>query len=645
MWWDIYTKYDVTSETMMMGLSIVMLIIMLVSQPRISNMYRIIVVGLGLGIVTILTHQAMLYLTCNTENFSYPLFATLYVLYCVLYSVLLNLIFVYVSLLSYRRRKSLKSMHIVMQVLYIVFLSLMLYPLFAGKLFVISADGTFTFTKWQYCVNNAGVVDAVITWVITIRKRKEVSAIVSWGVFLFAPIEIAILALETVFDSVYFISYTYVLPFIIYFVLFHCSKYDDVVGCQNADAISTQINKAIKAGKKFVLINSQFPQLKKREFGDIKSVIDYVSSEKCRQIESLNRKIRLYSSSVYSYYLFSIVNTDEEAEKIIEGVNKILSEPMGMDKMTYKVYSKQIVLREHEELKNYKHVNSLLGYLSKKFSGSMENERIIASDKDYASSKTYYEVEQAILDIRAKNDPDDERVLCFIQPIHKIETNSFQTGEALMRMRLDGKMIFPDQFIELAENNDCIHTLTRIMVNKVCKKIRELEEADYDFEAITVNFSTLEFADLELYKEMYEIIESNHINPAHIKIEITESTSASNFDSILHNMDKLNELGVAFYLDDFGTGYSNLDRIINCPFKTIKFDKSILYNAISNEKADEMMRMMVKFFSKNELKTVIEGVEDEEQYNYCKEVGFDYVQGYLFSKPLPAEEITKFFTK
>jgi len=212
-------------------------------------------------------------------------------------------------------------------------------------------------------------------------------------------------------------------------------------------------------------------------------------------------------------------------------------------------------------------------------------------------------------------------------------------------MRLDGKMIFPDQFIELAENNDCIHTLTRIMVNKVCKKIRELEEADYDFEAITVNFSTLEFADLELYKEMYEIIESNHINPAHIKIEITESTSASNFDSILHNMEKLTELGVAFYLDDFGTGYSNLDRIINCPFKTIKFDKSILYNAISNEKADEMMRMMVKFFSKNELKTVIEGVEDEEQYNYCKEVGFDYVQGYLFSKPLPAEEITKFFTK
>lgn len=643
--WQIYAKYDVTSESMMMGLAIVMLVIMFVSQPKVTGMYRIVAAGFGLGILTVLVHQGMLYLTTGAHPFSPSLFATAYVIYCLFYDILLNSIFGYVAMLSYQIRKNVKVLHRYMCVCYILFFAIMMVPLVTGKLYVIDANGVFSFTKWQYCINIAGALDAIFSWIVIIRNRKSITRIVGWGMTVFVPVELAILAFETIFNSVYFISYTYVLPFLLFFVLFHCTKYDDVVGCQDADAINTQIKKAIKKRKKYLLINVQFPQLQNRELGGEKSRIEYVSSEKCRLIEQLCVNIRLYSSGMYNFFLFVLIHSEEEADRIVEGVNKILLAPAQYENVIYKVYSKQIVIRENKELKSPRHVSSFLGYLRKNFNGGMVNERIIPTESDYSDFSTYYEIEQALLDIRAQGNMDDERVLCFIQPIHDIASESFKTGESLMRMKLKGKMIFPNQFIELAETTDCIHTLTRIMLNKVCKKIKELENKGYNFEAVTVNCSTLELEDKDFCREVYEIIESNGITTGHIRLEITESTSVENYDNVKFNMQKLNELGVSFYLDDFGTGYSNLDRIISCPFKTIKFDKSILYNAYSNSNMDEMMRMLVSFFNKNNMNTVVEGVEDKDQYEYCKDVGFDYIQGYLFSKPIPADNIVEFFTK
>lgn len=527
----------------------------------------------------------------------------------------------------------------------IIYLVIMLTPLVLGNLYTISETGEFQFTKWQYCVNQAGCIDAILCFVATMLNRKSVTKITGWGIVVFAPIEVAVLQFEPFFHTVYFISYTYILPFVIFYILFHCTKYDAVIGCQNADAMDTQIDKAIRHKLKFVILNVNFPQLQKREFGDIRNTIDYVSSQKCREIERLHNGIRLYSSSIYSYYLFAAVHTEEEAQRIIEGTNKILLESMSYKNYSYNVYSKQTIIRENPQLLSAKYASSMIGYLRRKLSNSMENERIIASDKDYEHFATYYEVEQAVLDIKANNEIDDERVLCYIQPIYDIETGSFRTGESLMRMKIGDRMISPGQFIDVAEQNNCIHALTRVMLNKVCKRIKVLEDEGYDFDGITVNCSTLEFEDRNLHNEIYEIIEQNKIKPEHIRLEITESTSTANYDNILYNMQQLNERGIIFYLDDFGTGYSNMERIMSWPFKTIKFDKSILYKAQVDAKSDEFVKMLIQFFSGNGLSTVVEGVEDEAQLEYCKAAGFDYIQGYLFAKPIPAEEVVKYYSK
>ena len=96
----------------------------------------------------------------------------------------------------------------------------------------------------------------------------------------------------------------------------------------------------------------------------------------------------------------------------------------------------------------------------------------------------------------------------------------------------------------------------------------------------TINCSSSELSNRNLFDELMAIINSNNIMPEHIRLELTESAMFDDFNMVIHNMEKLNESGIKFYLDDFGTGYSNLERIIGCPFNTIKFDKHCFTNLL-----------------------------------------------------------------
>ena len=211
-----------------------------------------------------------------------------------------------------------------------------------------------------------------------------------------------------------------------------------------------------------------------------------------------------------------------------------------------------------------------------------------------------------------------------------------------MRMKIDDKLYFPNDFIPVAEEIGAIHMLTKIMLHKVALKTLDLS-GHGDFTAITVNVSTMELINSNASKEFYDIITEVGANPRNIRLEITESTTISDYNRVLDNMQYLTDRGIAFYLDDFGTGYSNLDRIATLPLKTIKFDKSLLYKAMADSKSAELFVLMLDYFKKVGLKTVIEGVEDSEQKEYVEKLGFDYIQGYFYSKPVPAENVNSFY--
>lgn len=641
----LFQRYDVSSEIMMLVMNTILLLVIYAIRPKRTRMFKLAHVTSVFSFFTILCHLAVISLTCFPEIFSKNLFYFFYSLYVINYITVLNELYAYLNLLSYKERASIRKLCINITVMSTINIVVAFVPMIIGKILYFSPDGNIFITKWQFSIEICGLICTFFCFISTLVNRRDVSRIVLLGSFMIIPVDAFILIIQWYFETAYFTSFTYVIPIFIIVMLFHSFRFDDIIGCQNIDAMESVVQKAIKRKQNYVIINIIFPQLRNREFSDMSSLIEDASSSMCRRIERMNKKIRIYSSTIYDYSLFCEIDNFSEGEQISEGIRQIFSAAFKFKGRTFSPTTKELVIMNNSYIDDFTKLRSFVGFMRQNFNDDFESEYVLATRWDIDKFKVNYMVEQTVIDIRAKGNIDDDRIECFIQPIHCIKTNSFRTGEALMRMKIGDKMISPEIAVSVAEANNCIHAITKIMLNKVCKKIHELEKSGYDFDAITVNCSTLELADINFNNEVMEIIEANEIKTSHLRIEITESTTITNYRNILNNMLLLNGYGINFYLDDFGTGYSNLERISRYPFKTIKFDKSILYSALSNKNSEMLMRTLVWYFSKNGIQTVVEGVEDEKQYAYCKAVGFEYIQGYLFSKPVPIEKIIEFFKK
>jgi EAL domain-containing protein (putative c-di-GMP-specific phosphodiesterase class I) len=128
-----------------------------------------------------------------------------------------------------------------------------------------------------------------------------------------------------------------------------------------------------------------------------------------------------------------------------------------------------------------------------------------------------------------------------------------------------------------------------------------------------------------------------------IMIEITESIFIADYQRIISQMYGLRDLGLGFYLDDFGTGYSNILHVIKLPLNVIKIDKSLVYESIHNPLNYNLINGLCEAFSESGMKVLAEGIETDEQYEAVRLMEIDYIQGYLFSRPLSVTNALEFF--
>ncbi len=253
---------------------------------------------------------------------------------------------------------------------------------------------------------------------------------------------------------------------------------------------------------------------------------------------------------------------------------------------------------------------------------------------------------QELQDIHEKGDLDDERVKVFCQPVFNTKKKQFTTAEALMRLELkELGMVYPDQFIDMAEKHGYIHILSRIILNKTCQYIKHLEEEGYHIERISVNFAIQELHLDDFSKDIMMIIGRNGIPFEKIAVELTESRNEKDFKSVKRVMEELQEVGIKFYLDDFGTGYSNFERIIGLPIDIIKFDRSLTIMAGKNETSKFMVGSFSEIFKKADYQILFEGVEDEKDEQQCIGMEAMYLQGYKYSKPIPIQQLEHFLVK
>ncbi|MCH5164081.1 MAG: EAL domain-containing protein [Clostridiales bacterium] len=241
---------------------------------------------------------------------------------------------------------------------------------------------------------------------------------------------------------------------------------------------------------------------------------------------------------------------------------------------------------------------------------------------------------------------NEDRVVVHYQPIYSVNQKCFTSAEALVRIvDQDGKLVPPGTFIRVAEDNGLIIDLGKRVFEKTCRFYQSEGLDSYGLDYIEVNLSVAQCADVKLSEDYIGIMENACIEPCHINLEITESASAKEKQTLISHMDQMISRGVNFSLDDFGSGASNLNYIMDMPVQIVKFDKEMIQAYFSSDKAKYVMEAAMHMIHGLGLEIVAEGVETEEQYRKMEEIKINYIQGFYFSKPLPEQEFLAFLRR
>ncbi len=202
--------------------------------------------------------------------------------------------------------------------------------------------------------------------------------------------------------------------------------------------------------------------------------------------------------------------------------------------------------------------------------------------------------------------------------------------------------VSPGEFIPLAEESGLIVSIGEWVLKTACSRLKLWESNPLTCNLeLAVNVSVRQFKELEFVEKTKQIIEQSNINPARLKLEITESMISENIESIIETIKMLKSLGIKFSMDDFGTGYSSLSNIKRIPLDQIKIDQSFVSDLFTSSQDRSIVRTIIAMAQSLNLEVIAEGVETVEQRNLLIQKGCHNFQGYLFGRSVPVEELEK----
>lgn len=237
---------------------------------------------------------------------------------------------------------------------------------------------------------------------------------------------------------------------------------------------------------------------------------------------------------------------------------------------------------------------------------------------------------------------DKDELMVYYQPIYSVSKGVYNSAEALVRLHDDNLgWISPEVFIPIAEKNGLIIEMGEMILEKVCRFIHDFNLSETTVEYIEVNISPAQLVQLNFAERVKAIMEKYDVSPEQINIEITETATISAAETVNENIDKLVQYGISFSLDDYGSGYANIEYINRMPFKIIKLDKYIIWDAFKNNKAGITLKYTIGMLNELDLYIVAEGVETEEMRDHLVDVGCHYMQGWYYSKAVSDVEFVR----
>lgn len=243
---------------------------------------------------------------------------------------------------------------------------------------------------------------------------------------------------------------------------------------------------------------------------------------------------------------------------------------------------------------------------------------------------------------------EEGQFLVYYQPKFDIRPTVpvMASAEALVRWKHpEHGMISPSVFIPLFEHHGLIQELDQYVWRTVAAQLKEWKERIGFTVPVSVNVSRIDMYDPKLVTYLEDLLKEHGLDGSDIFLEITESAYTQDSEQIIETVHRMRGLGLRVEMDDFGTGYSSLNMLSALPIDALKLDLHFIRDAFSGRKNTRMLKVILDIAEMLSVPTIAEGVETAEQMMTLRSMGCDYVQGYYFSKPIPAEEYEEFLLK
>ncbi len=245
-----------------------------------------------------------------------------------------------------------------------------------------------------------------------------------------------------------------------------------------------------------------------------------------------------------------------------------------------------------------------------------------------------------------RNAIDREELVVYYQPQEDLRTGLISGYEALIRWQHPTRgLVPPAEFIELAERNGLINEIGRWVLCTICEQMRDWAERGFEMPRVAINLSARQLANPSLVEDFREVITDAGIPPDRIEFEITESAIMERPDEMIGMLRDLKAMGTRLAVDDFGTGYSSLSYLKRFPLDYIKIDRAFISDVMTNRIDADIVRTIIALAQALEVEVIAEGVETTLQRQFLKEMQCHYLQGFLLSKPVPAEDIERLFLR
>ena len=260
----------------------------------------------------------------------------------------------------------------------------------------------------------------------------------------------------------------------------------------------------------------------------------------------------------------------------------------------------------------------------------------------YSQSMNSRALERLSMETRLRNAIEREELIIYYQPQVDADTREIIGVEALLRWQSpEHGLIMPNDFIPLAEETGLIVPIGEWVLRSACLASADWQRAGLPPTRIAVNLSSASYRRASLLGTIKAALRESRLDPSLLELEVTESVLMGDSQITLETLHNLNDWGIRIAIDDFGTGYSSLSYLTRYPIDVLKIDKSFVKELIDNSGALGIVTAIIAMANSLGMEVVAEGVEREDQCRRLRSLGCRFMQGYLFSRPVPEEQIVE----